>query len=217
MPRSTLKFGTHDHVWLVRHGHCHGSTEQPSLHPRTIGLTDLGQSQADLVCAELDTAPAWVAVSGYERTLATAEPLLQRYPNTPVHTWPIEPLSYLGVVQHDNATDADRREWAHDYWRRGDPHLVNGEGAETFVQFMKRVADFAERLRSTPGFGVVFGHGSFLMAYLIALEHGFDATRESMARFATIEASAPLTHGCIVAMHRARLSRPWVQAQRMTA
>jgi broad specificity phosphatase PhoE len=156
-------------------------------------------------------------VSNQACTLSSAEPLLQRFPSTPVHTWPMEPLAYLGTMQRAQSTPRDRHEWSRAHWDAADPKAVMGAGGEPFVDFMRRVSDFAERVRTMRGHGIVFGHGSFLMAYLIALEQGFDATAETMARFKSIEDPAPLPHGCIVSLHRARLLAPWVSASRVLA
>jgi broad specificity phosphatase PhoE len=178
------RFETHDHVWLVRHAQALPERKANNLAASTQGLSELGKLQAQALAKEVEHAPAWLVVSGHPCTITSAEPILQRYPSTPVHTWPIEP-------------EAGAR--------------------ESFESFMRRVSEFAHRLRSMQGFGIVMGHGSFLMAYLIALEQGFDASSEARVRFAGIQNPAALPHGCIVALHRARLIAPWLSTQRVTA
>lgn len=189
-------------VWLVRHGQSAANAGLATEHPQSIPLTPLGREQAVAVAARIPQAPRWVVVSPFQRTHDTATPSLQRFPQTPVHTWPIQELTYLSPERCRGTRQAERQGWACDYWAVADPQRVDGAGAESFQAFMARVAHFAELLRSTEGFGIVFGHGMFLKAFLIGLHHGFDATPEAMRRFRALETEQPLANGQITEMTR---------------
>lgn len=194
-------------IWLIRHGQSAANAGLVTEHPQTIALTALGVAQAEGIAQKMTQAPDWIVVSPFQRTADTAAPSLKRYPQLTVHTWPIQELTYLSPVRCRGTTVLDRQGWAQAYWQAGDPHAVDGEGAESYGQFMARVRSFSVRLKATPGFGAIFGHGMFLKAFLIALEHGFEATTESMARFRALESAAPLVNGQILIFDRQRLGR----------
>jgi probable phosphoglycerate mutase len=197
-----------DVIWLVRHGQSAANAGLATEHPATIALTTLGHKQSAQVAQQLPRAPDWVAISPFQRTADSAAPCIARFPQVQVFTWPIQELTYLSPVRCRNTCASDRQEWAKAYWAASNPQAVDGEGAESFIEFMARVNQFATLLRETPGFGLVYGHGMFLKAFLIALEQGFEATASFMQRFRQLETAQPLTNGQIIELPRNQLTIP---------
>jgi broad specificity phosphatase PhoE len=151
--------------------------------------------------------PDWIVISPFERTLQTAQPTLDRFGSVlapKVMTWPIQEFTYLSPVRCRGTTLLDRRDWAAEYWLRADPLWEDGDGAESFAGLMSRIVVFRDLLRRQQGFGLVFGHGMFFKAFLIALQHGFEADAQAMARFRQLESADPIHNGQII-----RLGPEW--------
>lgn len=158
-------------VILVRHGqslsNSGGRTTDHFVNP----LTPLGRQQAESVAESLDCAPSLIVVSPFQRAQQTAEPLLQRFPNSPVEQWPIEEFTFLNPAMHRHSTEADR--WPHStlYWDRKDPDYIDGPGAESFTQFLDRAREAIRRLvaRNPGGCVVLVTHGFFMQAFRVVL------------------------------------------------
>ena len=194
-------------IWLIRHGQSAANAGMVTEHPQSIPLTALGVAQAEDIAKKMIQKPDWFVVSPFQRTLDTAGPSLKRFPEISVHSWPIQELTYLSPLRCRGTAAVDRQKWASTYWQTGDPHTIDGEGAESYAQFMARVRNFSVLLKATPGLGAVFGHGMFLKAFLISLDYGFEATTESMVRFRLLESAAPQANGQIIVFNRQRLDR----------
>jgi 2,3-bisphosphoglycerate-dependent phosphoglycerate mutase len=187
-------------VWLIRHGQSQANAGEATQTPASIQLTELGHQQAKSVAEGVLAPPDWVVVSPFERTLQTAGPTLARFgmAGSSVLTWPIQEFTYLSPLRCRGTTLLDRREWAREYWLRADPAWEDGDGAESFESFMARIHAFHEQLQQQRGFGLVFGHGMFFKAYLIALEHGFEADSPAMTRFRQLESNNPIHNGQVI-------------------
>ena len=184
--------GSLDDIWFVRHGQSAANAGLATDHPSSIPLTELGRSQAQAFADNLTVEPQWIAVSPFQRTSETAFPTVCKFPNVPVHVWPIQELTYLSPVRCKGTKASERQVWAKEYWERLDPLYIDGEGAESYAQFVQRLEHFEQLLRTTRGFGIVFGHGMFLKGFLVAREHKFDISPENMLRFRTVESQSPL-------------------------
>jgi 2,3-bisphosphoglycerate-dependent phosphoglycerate mutase len=189
-------------VWLIRHGQSQANAGVATEHPSSIALTDLGHEQARMVSGQVQGIPDQVVVSPFIRTFHTAQPLLDKLEaegaRVPVLQWPIQEFTYLSPVRCRGTTAQDRKAWAQAYWERADPDWEDGDGAESFRQLMRRVDAFSMQLAASPGWSVVFGHGMFFKAFLIALEHGFDVSPLSMRRYRALESSAPIHNAQII-------------------
>jgi hypothetical protein len=98
--------------------------------------------------------------------LNTAQPTIKRYPKAH-HTndWPVHEFTYLSPYKVAHTTVQDRRHLVDAYWKRSEPYYVDGEGAESFIDFIRRVSHVLEILRdSHEDFIVVFTHGQFIAA-----------------------------------------------------
>lgn len=160
-------------VFLIRHGESAANAGLATCDPATIPLTAAGEEQARLAAGKIDS-PTLIVSSPFERAMATAQLLRDRYPNTPFGEWVIQEFTYLDPARCAGTTVSDRREWVREYWSRADPHYLDGPGAETFAQFLLRVVKFLHRLSNLAGDCRIaaFGHGQFFNAARWIMETG---------------------------------------------
>jgi broad specificity phosphatase PhoE len=104
--------------------------------------------------------------SPYLRTLLTAQPLIEKFPHTPVEVWQVQEFTYLGLQLDQPTTTQARKPLSKAYWDRCDPEYVDGTNAESLVQLMERVRTALNQLQQQSGFVVVFSHGFFIKAML---------------------------------------------------
>jgi broad specificity phosphatase PhoE len=97
--------------------------------------------------------------------MATAQFMASAFPAVPLETWPIQEFTYLEPARCVNTTVAQRREWVKEYWNQANPSFLEGDGAESFIEFVWRAQSFLERLETHPAEDiVVFSHGQFINA-----------------------------------------------------
>lgn len=93
------------------------------------------------------------------------------FPAAPIETWPIQEFTYLEPARCANTTVAQRREWIDAYWSRSDPAFSNGDGAESFLDFMSRAQLCLARLADHPAQDIaVFSHGQLINAVAWLIE-----------------------------------------------
>jgi broad specificity phosphatase PhoE len=188
------------HVLLVRHGESVGNAGHATEDAASTELTALGVRQAEAVAAALPGEPALIVVSAYARSQRTAEPARGRYPHVPVEVWPVHEFTYLGPQAYAGTTVEERRPAVDEYWHTADPHLVAGEGAESFAAFIGRVGDVRERLERAPVSPVViFSHKKFINALLWTWLAGAPAvSSRRMGRYRGFDHAMALPNGgCI--------------------
>jgi 2,3-bisphosphoglycerate-dependent phosphoglycerate mutase len=189
-------------VWLIRHGQSQANAGVATEHPSSIALTQIGRDQARALAEQIDGRPDKIVVSPFIRTRHTAQPFIDKWQaaglDVPVLEWPIQEFTYLSPVRCRGTTALDRKAWAQTYWQRADPDWEDGDGAESYRQLMRRVDDFSARLADMRGWTVVFGHGMFFKAFLIAQDHGGEVSPEAMVRYRALEAASPLHNAQII-------------------
>lgn len=159
------------HVRLIRHGESTANAGEASVDHATIPLTLKGIEQAHLVARSFTHAPALIAASPFSRARATAMATVAAFPATPLETWPIQEFTYLEPARCANTTVAQRRAWVEAYWSRSDPAFRDGEGAESFLDFIFRVQSFLDQLAKHPSQDIaVFSHGQFINAVAWRIE-----------------------------------------------
>lgn len=175
-------------ILLVRHGQSVANAGGIPPDHITNPLTDLGLAQATAFAEAVSCAPTLFLVSPFLRARQTSEPLLQRFPNVPVHEWPIHEFTFLQPGRHNGTSEEQQMPHILAYWRRADPAHLDGPGAESFTSFLDRARDAIQRLISiaseAPGGCVVlFTHGLLMQAFrlLLLFPHATDA--ELMANF----------------------------------
>jgi broad specificity phosphatase PhoE len=153
------------HVRLIRHGESAANAGAASVDHATIPLTPKGVEQAHLVAWSFTKAPALIVVSPFSRAQITALATATAFPATPFETWPIHEFTYLEPTRCANTTVAQRRNWVEDYWTKSDPAFTDGQGAESFQDFISRVRLFLNQLAEHPAQDIaVFSHGQFINA-----------------------------------------------------
>lgn len=187
-------------VHLIRHAQTTANAGEVTDNHADIRLTALGEQQARDVVTRIADAPDLIVVSPYRRTMDTARPMIDAHPDATVETWPIEEFTYLAPARANATSWADRKPMVAEYWHRADPAWIDGEGAESFVQFVQRLRAFQTRLWQQDGRVVVFGHGQFLRAFVIGLHTGFPDSRDAMLHFRRAETAQPVRNGEIIAV-----------------
>jgi broad specificity phosphatase PhoE len=172
-------------VWFIRHGESESNAGLPTSDPASVPLTVAGHRQAKRVCQAFAKAPSLFVTSPYLRTKQTAQPSLARFTGVPHAEWPVHEFTYLAPAQCRNTTFQERAPMKRAYWERCDPRYVDGDGAESFAQLMRRIRQMHVDLQqSGADFIAVFTHGLFLRAALWAwLTGSFESEPEQMGRF----------------------------------
>jgi len=154
-------------VWLIRHAESIGNAGLATSQPGTIPLTEKGVEQALRLADSFMQAPALIVTSPFTRTQQSAGPTIKRFPAARQEQWQVQEFSYLSPARYRDTTITDRRPLVEKYWLRCDPHYTDGEGAESFADFIRRVQQAIDRLWSCQSeFVAVFGHGLFMRAMI---------------------------------------------------
>lgn len=159
-------------IEMFRHAESEGNAGKPSTYPALIPLTETGHAQARALADSfnMSAAPELIITSPYLRTGETAAPTRARFPAVAHEVWPIQEFTYLQPARYFGTTQQQRSEAATSYWRKADPESVDGEGAESFVQMMRRVDTMLSRFRTLSQRHVlVFSHGLIIQAALLRL------------------------------------------------
>jgi broad specificity phosphatase PhoE len=172
-------------VLLVRHGQSVANAGGKTADHDTNPLTELGRTQARNFVERLDCKPTLFVVSPFLRAQQTAEPLRQRFPDVPVEEWPIQEFTFLEPTRHKNSSEGDRQPHVTGYWQHQDPALVDGPGAESFMQFLDRAREAIRRLvtMKTGGCIVIFTHGYFMQAFRLVVRFPTATDTELMGNF----------------------------------
>ena len=154
------------HAVFIRHGESTANTGLASADVASIALTQRGEGQASRIAREWPEAPSLIVTSPFQRTRQTAGPTIGRFPGVPVETWEIEEFTYLEPARWNGTASADRRPHVERYWTAADPAYCDGEGAESFGDFLRRVEATLAHLAALPPTSLVyvFGHGQFIQA-----------------------------------------------------
>lgn len=185
-------------VWFIRHGQSEANAGLATHNPNEIALTPTGHEQARRVSAAFERAPDLIVTSKYRRAIETANETVARFPSVPVETWDMHEFSYLGLL--GPTTMQDRMPLVRAYWDRFNPNYIDGEGAESFANFIERVKAMQDKVRQMDGkFIAIFGHGFVMKALLWANMIGsFEVTDEYMRRFYAYNRTFEVANGAIV-------------------
>ncbi len=172
-------------VWYIRHGESEANAGLATDNPETIELTKLGKSQAFKVSNAFEKKPDLIVTSKYKRAMQTAQPTLQKFPNTSFEIWDVHEFTYLSPTKLQSTTQLERKPLSLSYWEKSDPSYVHGEGAESFESFINRVRNTHDKLKNIDdGFVAMFCHGFVIKAFLWSNMLGtFKASSEYMKNF----------------------------------
>lgn len=158
-------------VRLIRHGESAANAGAPTQDHASIPLTEHGVDQARRVVLSFTKAPDLIVTSPFSRALATAQLTASAFPSVSVETWPIQEFTYLEPARCVNTSVAQRRDWVREYWNQANPSFVDGDGAESFLEFVSRAQAFLGQLAAHPAKDiVVVSHGQFINAVAWLIE-----------------------------------------------
>lgn len=165
MMQKTIPY-IHKKVVLIRHGESVANAGLPTSDPASIPLTENGRQQAEQIAEKMTIVPDLIIVSPYLRAKQTAEPVIKRFPQAKVECWPeVREFTYLSPASCAGTTTEDRKERVKSFWQAADPCYVDGEGAESFSQFVQRVDYVLQKLGDVSAKNIlVFTHGQFMRA-----------------------------------------------------
>lgn len=151
-------------VVLIRHGESVANAGLPTYDPASIPLTETGRRQAEQIAEKMTIVPDLIIVSPYLRAKQSAEPVITRFPQAKVECWPeVREFTYLSPASCAGTNVEDRKERVKAYWKAANPCYVDGEGAESFSQFMQRVDLVLQKLDDVAAKSIlVFTHGQFM-------------------------------------------------------
>ena len=153
--------------WFIRHGESESNAGLVSTSPKSIKITEKGFQQAKCIADHIQEKPSLFIHSPYVRTKQTGQPLFDKFPDVPIEVWPIQEYTYLPEKDYYQTTTMQRYPKAQEYFRKGDPDYIAGDGAESFNQFRSRIRNTFDKLRILDSeFTIIFGHGWFMRASL---------------------------------------------------
>ena len=160
-------------VYLIRHAESEANAGGRTSDPSKIALSPAGIKQAEEMAAMISETPELIVTSSYIRTVQTAAPLMRRSRKTPHEIWEVHEFTYLAPGRCKNTSLLERRPIVEEYWKKRDPFYCDGEGAESFNDFIGRVKRTLGRLRSGRESTIaIFSHEQFIKALLWVLNRG---------------------------------------------
>lgn len=181
-------------VRLIRHAQSAANAGLATTSPDSIPLTELGRSQAQILAAQIVSPPDLIISSPFERAIHTALPLANRYPQVSLEIWAVEEFTYLSPGRLVGTTQAERKPMVDVYWNDGDQVAIDGPGAESFIELLKRAKVMLDRLAASTADNImVFSHGQFIRAVAWFIRLGEAAgTPENMRLFRELDTKDPL-------------------------
>jgi len=179
---------------LIRHAQSAANAGLATTAPDSIPLTELGRTQAQLLADHIAFPPDLIISSPFERAIHTALALANRYPRVPLEIWAVEEFTYLSPSRLVGTTQAARKPMVEAYWNDGDQAAIDGPGAESFIELLKRAKVMLDRLAASTADNImVFSHGQLIRAVAWFIRLGEAAgTPENMRLFRELDTKDPL-------------------------
>lgn len=159
-------------IFLVRHAESEANVGIATSSPETIQITEKGRLDSIEFADKIKIAPDLIVTSNHERTRQTAQPLIEKYPESLRDIWAIHEFTYLSPASCINTTKEDRKIRVEDYWSRCDPHYVEGTGAESFSAFFERVQVFFNKMKLMGGLHTYFFSHEQVIKLIMFLSNG---------------------------------------------
>lgn len=184
------------------------------MEHHAIPLTDVGRNQAELLSLVLPDLPANVLVSPFLRAQDTAAPYCNRHAVKPRTLNLLREFETIDPELLKDMTGNERRPIVDAYWAESSPDKRMGERAETFREFVERVALF--KAMELPLLGdrtIVVGHGMWT-AMLIWRLLGFSADDSyAMKAFRRFQLGFPMPNGAVYRLTETQPSQWSVTAE----
>ena len=199
-------------VFLIRHAESIANEGRRTTDPASIVLTKKGFEQSAYLANSFKHKPELIVTSSYLRTKQTAKPFFKRFGNVKKMELSVQEFTYLALDRCKNTTTQERRPLVAEYWERNDPLFVDGIGAESFVDFMKRVNHFIGQLRSLENeCTTVFSHGQFIRGVIWRLLTGkTNISSFEMKQFRSFLNSFKVSNAAIVKLKVEKDDSLWV-------
>lgn len=183
-------------VIFVRHGESTGNAGAAVLDHTAMTLTAAGHAQAEAVAKQWQGRPNLIAVSPYLRTRLTAQPTMQRFPDVPITTLPMEEFTYLEPSRWNGTLRSERVPHIEAFWGSANPVYQDGPGAESFHSLLQRVDQTLKLLEACPVESLVyaFGHGQFMQAVRMVLLYPDWSAKQKMENFWSFNARHPIAN-----------------------
>lgn len=177
-------------VFLIRHAESEANVSKTVFpYDNIIKLTENGKKQAKDLC-EVIEKPDRIFVSKFIRTIETAEPIIEKYPEALVHLWiDTHEFDPIHDTRNFQGTFDDFKIQYNFFWEKGDPFYKDKEHAESFAEFTDRLSRVILKLKKIPdGVNYVFTHGWFIkMFYMMTSEFkDFEKTGKDISTYKKI-------------------------------
>lgn len=150
-------------IWFIRHGESMANAGFKTTDHATIPLTEKGKQQAIIVSEEITKKPDLIILSKFSRTHETAEPTFKKFNGTRIEILDLHEYNYLAEDRCIDLTPKERKPLVEAYFNRCDANFVDGMGAESFVEFHRRIILSLKKLETKKDeFIVVFTHGNVM-------------------------------------------------------
>ena len=124
---------------FIRHAESLADVGATTDHPAQYALTERGRQQAATFAKAAVAVPVAIVHSPYMRAEQTAQPLMTRFPSVSVLKLPVQEFTYLNPESCRGTNTRQRVPAVQAYWAAADPRGRDGEGAESFYDFLARV------------------------------------------------------------------------------
>ncbi|MGV0966064.1 histidine phosphatase family protein [Empedobacter falsenii] len=150
-------------IWFIRHGESMANAGYKTTDHATIPLTEKGKEQAIIVSKEITKKPDLIVLTKFSRTHETAEPTFNKFNGTKIQILDLHEYNYLAENRCIDLTPKERKPLVDEYFDRCNANFIDGEGAESFVQFHHRIITSLKKLeQKNEEFIVVFTHGNVM-------------------------------------------------------
>jgi probable phosphoglycerate mutase len=191
---------------FIRHGESTGNVDIPASDHSQIALTERGHAQAVAVAEAWTDRPEVIALSPYLRTILTAEPTIQRFPDVPVEVLPMQEFTYLEPSRWNGTSRNQRLPHIEAYWKAAEPDYCDGPGAESFSTLLVRVATTLARLEqlNSGALALAFSHGQFMQAVRMSLLFPHWDNKQKMEHFWLFDQENPIQNAGLVGATQTR-------------
>jgi broad specificity phosphatase PhoE len=157
-------------IFLIRHAESEANVGIPQKHIHNIVITENGRQQASDLAESLER-PDRIIVSKFIRTIETAEPTMNKFPDSEVHLWlethEFEPLAGIKEMPLE-----DQRAQNDEYWLSSDPHYKMSEEIESFKEFTDRMMTLRNKISNLPeGLHYIFTHGYVVRMFMLMMSN----------------------------------------------
>jgi probable phosphoglycerate mutase len=187
-------------IWLIRHAESLANAGATTSTPREIPLSPVGFEQAEHLSERLHEPPDLIVVSPYIRSLQTAQPFIENFPDTPVVSMEVQEFTYLAVSRCRGTSYEQRKPLVAEFWKRADPNYSDGDQAESFAEFIARTTRFVEDLKDRSfELAFVFTHEQFIKALIWnAMRFVTEISPDTMAAFEQFALSFQISNASVL-------------------